>query len=159
MSDTNISQQPLAEDSKVCSKPTCPKAGQLQPLSQFHRAARCNGGHRPECKTCHNKYRADWARQRYVPVTGRRIDITLSAKLDRAKLRAGRDQRRTARALRAELQAKGLRICSKPGCHRVGRPQPLSNFSHQGSKVCRDCFRRLCRENARKPRPRSLKNV
>ncbi|HVG30827.1 MAG TPA: hypothetical protein VM864_14050 [Pyrinomonadaceae bacterium] len=38
----------------------------------FYRAKDCRGGRRHECKKCHNRWRAAWARSRYVPKTGRR---------------------------------------------------------------------------------------
>lgn len=141
MSDTNISQQPLAVDPKVCSNSTCPKAGQLQPLRQFHRAARCKGGHRPECKTCHNKYRADWARPRYVPSSRPRPRLSPERKLEIETLRSTRGAKKAARI---ELEARGLKACGK--CREA---KPLSEFYRRASgrggraSICRDCKRAI----------------
>ncbi|HEY9285902.1 MAG TPA: hypothetical protein VIP46_20805 [Pyrinomonadaceae bacterium] len=57
--------------SEVLAK-TCSKCGGLKPLSEFYAHARSPDGRRPECKRCHNRGRAQWARRRYVPRTGRR---------------------------------------------------------------------------------------
>lgn len=93
------------EDSKICSKSTCSKAGERQPLSRFYRHGSSSDGHRPDCKSCHNKYRADWARKRYIRVT---------------------TDRRTGAQI--ELEEKGLRICNRPTCSEGGKPQPMSCF-------------------------------
>ena len=93
----------VVKASKVCSKSTCSMAGKAQPLENFYRHSDCVDGYRPDCKKCHNKYRADWARERYVPVTGRRFDISPEAKLERQRLREGRDERRAARLRRREM--------------------------------------------------------
>jgi hypothetical protein len=85
---------------KICSKPACSKAGELQPLSDFYLHAGCADGHRPECKGCSNKYHANWARPRYIPKRGCRLDMSPEAKLKRATLKAARDERRVARLRR-----------------------------------------------------------
>lgn len=46
----------------------------------FYRDKTCRGGYRQVCKKCRNRERAEWARARYVPKTGRRY----RAKADRA---------------------------------------------------------------------------
>lgn len=51
---------------------TCSKCGRRLPLSGFYALRRGLQGRRPDCKSCHNDYRARWARRRYVPKTGRR---------------------------------------------------------------------------------------
>jgi hypothetical protein len=38
----------------------------------FHRERKGRGGYRARCKRCRNRQRARWARERYVPRTGRR---------------------------------------------------------------------------------------
>lgn len=88
------------EPLKICCKPRCNKRGEPQPLTNFYRHAGFRDGRRRECKKCHNEHRASWARARYVPVTGRRIDVSPAAKLKRATLKAGRDERRAARVRR-----------------------------------------------------------
>lgn len=97
--------QTSLKGSKICSKPTCSKVGKPQPLSEFYRHTGCSDGYRPDCKTCHNQYRADWARERYVPVTGHRLDMSPDAKAERARLRDERDDRRAARLRRRSPDA------------------------------------------------------
>jgi hypothetical protein len=50
----------------------CSKCGRSLPLAGFYAHSRGIQGRRPDCKTCHNEHRSRWARQRYVPKTGRR---------------------------------------------------------------------------------------
>ena len=38
----------------------------------FYRHRTGRGGYRAQCKKCRNRQRAQWARRRYVPKTGRR---------------------------------------------------------------------------------------
>ena len=51
---------------------TCSKCSQVKPAGEFYAAQRCLLGRRPECKRCTNDYHNRWARDRYVPKTGRR---------------------------------------------------------------------------------------
>lgn len=57
--------------SEVLAK-TCSKCGELKPGGEFYAHGRSPDGRRPDCKKCHNRGRAAWARGRYVPKTGRR---------------------------------------------------------------------------------------
>ena len=136
------------ELSKICNKPTCKKAGELQPVSEFHRHPGTNDRHRPDCKSCSNQYRADWARKRYVPVTGRRRDPSPERRLEMERAQASRDERVTklhttgANAARVKLLQSGLKKCSK--CRGT---KSLTEFNRQinspGGRraVCRVCQR------------------
>ena len=75
-----------AEGTKRCSK-----CGRERPLSGFYAHSRGLLGRRPDCKTCHNAHRSRWARQRYVPKTGRRY-VTRADRADRAQKEAARAQ-------------------------------------------------------------------
>ena len=55
----------------------CRRCGLRKAVWAFYREKSCRGGHRPECKRCH----ARWRRARYQPKTGRRY-VT---KADRAQ--------------------------------------------------------------------------
>ena len=59
----------------------CRDCGVRKAAWAFYREKSCRGGRRPECKRCHNRARARWARSRYVPKTGRRY----RTKADRAQ--------------------------------------------------------------------------
>ncbi len=47
----------------------------------FYRDRKSRGGYRRECKKCRNRARAQWARDSYIPKTGRRN----ATKADRAR--------------------------------------------------------------------------
>jgi hypothetical protein len=51
----------------------------------FHRERKGRGGYRARCKRCRNRQRAEWARARYRPQTGRRY----RTKADRARASSG----------------------------------------------------------------------
>jgi ribosomal protein L32 len=124
----------------------CSKCAENKPLDRFYRDAAGTDGRRPKCKACDNKSTASWRRARYVAKTGRRNDMTPEAKVRRAKIREGRDQRR---ATRVELQERGLRACS-----RCGEIKPLDEFNRQArgrggrASHCRLCNRVLCRQSS-----------
>ena len=51
----------------------CRRCGNRKVLSRgFYRERKGRGGYRRVCKKCRNRGRAEWARRRYVPKTGRR---------------------------------------------------------------------------------------
>jgi hypothetical protein len=50
----------------------CTKCGKCKPVEEFYAAKGGLLGRRPDCKACSNSYHNRWARQRYVPKTGRR---------------------------------------------------------------------------------------
>ena len=51
----------------------CKRCGIRKVLDRgFYRDRTCRGGYRQVCKKCRNRERAEWARSRYVPKTGRR---------------------------------------------------------------------------------------
>lgn len=56
----------------------CRRCGVRKVLWAFYREKSCRGGHRPECKRCH----ARWRRARYQPRTGRRY-VTKADKAQR----------------------------------------------------------------------------
>jgi hypothetical protein len=92
------SDTPIAVGFKVCSLSDCEWAGTPQPLSNFYlHHGKAKDGYRPECKKCTNRLRAAWARERYVPKTGRRWDVSQEGKARRKALRDARDARRAQR--------------------------------------------------------------
>ncbi|HEX3560381.1 MAG TPA: GIY-YIG nuclease family protein [Pyrinomonadaceae bacterium] len=50
----------------------CKRCGEEKPLEAFYKFSEGKYGRRPDCKACHNKIRAEWARTKYQPKTGRR---------------------------------------------------------------------------------------
>ncbi len=50
----------------------CTKCGKSKPAAESYAAKGGLHGRRPECKPCSNAYHNRWARQRYMPKTGRR---------------------------------------------------------------------------------------
>jgi hypothetical protein len=148
MGENSYSEILPSEGSKICRKPTCSKDGEPQPLSEFYHHPRTSDGHRPECKSCSNRYRADWARKRYVPLIGRRRVRSPERKLEMERAQAARDERVTrlhttgANAFRVTLLQAGLKVCSK--CREE---KSLSEFNRQinspGGRrsACRKCQR------------------
>ena len=77
----------------------CTKCGKVKPVNDFYAAKGGLAGRRPECKRCGNAYHQVWARERYVPRSGRRYDIgpenrarNLEKRLRRGELRRRLDE-------------------------------------------------------------------
>lgn len=101
----------------VPAEKRCTKCGKSKPAEEFYAAKGGVLGRRPECKSCSNSYHSRWARQRYVPQTGRRFDTSpenrarnLGRRSRRGELRRRLDEevRSGVKACRSCGEAKGL---------------------------------------------------